>query len=72
MSDSYSPELVECQQVSNSNYKLPDPCLLFTPAMADDVSLLRQAIEDISACQGVELELRFDVMAVPRLLVRKI
>lgn len=72
MSDSYSPELVECQQVSNSNYKLPDPRLLFTPAMADDVSLLRQAIEDISACQGVELELRFDVMAVPRLLVRKI
>ena len=71
MSDSYVPEFVECQPESTSP-KLPEPRLLFTPEMADEVSLLRQAIADLADSKGVEIELRFDVMAVPRLLLRKI
>ena len=49
----------------------PQPQLLFNEMMANDVKLLKNALQDIPITDEMELELRFDVIAVPRRVIRK-
>ena len=54
-------ELVPAQQ----------PKLLFDEMMANKVKLLNNALQDIQITDDLELELRFDVVTIPRMVIRK-
>ena len=70
MLDSLTPELVESSPKLDAP-QLPLPRLLFNEGMADKVSMLKRAIADLDLDPSIELELKFDIVALPRVILRK-